>query len=747
MGGVMANVNLNNLKVWPHLTIVAVIIALVAGVGVGWWVRHDQTASAKELPNAARIQKVDGQVLLNNSGANTAPTDQNWLAATVNQPFTVGDRIYTRDNSHASLAFTGRNFARLNPNTSLDILSLADQRTQLALRDGSAVFDVGYLQPGDLFEVATPYGAVDLQQPGLYDIGINNGNVLVSVLSGLAQVVGLGGSGQISKGEMLTLLGQTASDVVLSQIDRRNAGYLVDDYYAYQYPRYYDGRYRDYDAYVSDPYYFDPYRRTSSYQYVNSYIPGISDLDYYGDWRNVNGYGNVWCPRVDSSWAPYQDGYWLTDYPYGPTWVSQEPWGYAPYHYGRWAYVGNQWYWVPDNVNTYPSYSPALVAFLPFAQNDIGWVPLAPGDPYAPRYYYNDWQPYYLTRTQIVQQSVANLYVPNAVSVVSVDDFNRGFDWRQERRADRQMLANVRPVLDPLTLTPLRNAVVHSAWGRGKIDLPPGIAKKLQDTTVVTSTTPVSPPFRKDLARTMRVEEVNNRSRNNKFNVHDERGRGAGQVEQAPAQIPAPAQQPNNEAARARFGQGQQRIQNTPRALPNVQADRAARGLMQPRGERVAQPAQPRGRPQIERQQTPSMRREPGNMRVVTPSAPVNRAPVAEPRMREQRGRAMRPSQPIPQAQPRAMEQPRNLGNGRGRPANRPSQPVQQVQPRAMEQPRNPSNGSGQQRQPAPAPAQARPNPGNPGHGQGAGKRPEQQQKGGPPQNQPGGGKGKPKKP
>jgi hypothetical protein len=50
------------------------------------------------------------------------------------------------------------------------------------------MFDVGYLAPGELFEVATPYGAVDFQQPGLYNVGINNGNVLVSVLSGLAQV-------------------------------------------------------------------------------------------------------------------------------------------------------------------------------------------------------------------------------------------------------------------------------------------------------------------------------------------------------------------------------------------------------------------------------------------------------------------------------------------------------------------------------------------------------------------------------
>ena len=189
------------------------------------------------------------------------------------------------------------------------MLSLADRRTQLALRDGSAIFDLGYLSPGELFEVATPYGAVDLNQPGLYNVGIDNGSAVVSVLSGLAQVVGLNGSGQISKGEVLTLLGQTAANVVLSRINGNDAGYLLNDYYGYQYPQYYDGRYQDYNAYLNDPYYYDPYRRDVSYQYVSSYIPGINDLDYYGDWQNVSGYGYAWRPRVDTGWAPYQEGY------------------------------------------------------------------------------------------------------------------------------------------------------------------------------------------------------------------------------------------------------------------------------------------------------------------------------------------------------------------------------------------------------------------------------------------------------
>ncbi len=151
---------------------------------------------------------------------------------------------------------------------------------------------------------------------------------------------------------------------------------------------------------------------------MNSYIPGLYDLDYYGDWRNIDGYGYAWSPRVDAGWMPYQAGYWYTDYPYGPTWVSSEPWGYAPYHYGRWAFVGDRWYWVPDTMNVTPVYSPALVAFIPFRQNEIGWVPLGPGDVYVPHYYNTSWQPYYLTRDNLYQR-VVNLNVPGAVTVVS----------------------------------------------------------------------------------------------------------------------------------------------------------------------------------------------------------------------------------------------------------------------------------------------------------------------------------------
>ena len=678
---------MSSIKVWPHMTIVAILCALIAGLGVAFWLKHEQTVTAESLPNAARIQRVDGEVALNN-GLYENGTDGQWVAATPNTPFSVGDRIYTRDNSRTSLAFTGRNFARLNPNSSLDVIALEDRRTQLALREGSAIFDVGYLEPNELFEVATPYGAVDFDQPGLYNVGLDNGNAVVSVLSGLAQVVGLGGSGQIGKGEILTLAGQTAAQVLLSRLNNNDAGYMVNDYYAYQYPSSYDGRYSNYDAYLNDPYYYDPARQYNSYQYVSNTIPGLYDLDSYGAWQNVDGYGYAWSPRVDTTWAPYQQGYWENDYPYGMTWVSTEPWGYAPYHYGRWANVNNQWFWIPETVNTTPTYSPALVAWVPVDANQIGWVPLGPGDPYAPRYYDANWQPYYLTRTDLVPASLVNINVPGAVAYAPIQDFGRTFDSRSINRANPQMLAQVRPVLDPLLLTPLRNAVVHSAWGRGKISLPPGIAKKLYDTQVVTSSAPPK-HFGRDLAKSLRAEAVPDKVKAAKFQVRDERGAGL----QAPGQVSDPAgdqarkqkiDQLANQAAKgnrdARRQMQDLQQQQRQAEVSRKQAERAAakqqqqqqveqrKAIQHAQGEAVGhreQPATSRGRQDVPRAREPQRRPDVPQPQVAQPSTPRARQDV--PMRREPQGRV---DVPRAQPQPRAVQpQPQ---------AQRPAKPEKQ---------------------------------------------------------------------
>ena len=100
---------MNRIKLWPHGIIAAVLVAVVAGMGAYFWMTREQTTSAEELPSAARIQRVEGDVAFSDDQANTDANSQ-WTAATVNQPFSEGDRIYTRENARTSLAFSGRNF-------------------------------------------------------------------------------------------------------------------------------------------------------------------------------------------------------------------------------------------------------------------------------------------------------------------------------------------------------------------------------------------------------------------------------------------------------------------------------------------------------------------------------------------------------------------------------------------------------------------------------------------------------------
>lgn len=513
---------MNKVRFWPFGAIIVAAIALVAGVGTALFFKYQRTAQASSLPNAARIERVTGQVGVNQSGGNN--NESQWVEATANTPVSVGDRIYTKENSRAVLAFTSRNFATVEANTSLDVLDLSNNRTQVALREGSALFDVGSLPSGSLFEVATPCGAIDLRQPGIYRIDINSdGNATATAFSGEAQVVGQQGAGQIQKGESLVVPCNGNGVSSISKVEPDQAGAYIDNYYRSRYPKRYDGRYRSYYTYLEDPYYYDPERLYQSYNYVSDDIPGVYDLDDYGDWRYVNDYGYVWQPRVYSGWAPYQSGYWSMDYPYGLTWVSSEPWGYAPYHYGRWANVSNEWFWVPETTTSYPTYSPALVAFIPFNNSSAAWVALGPGDPYANRYYDQYWQPSYVYPSNVVVDRVVNINVPGAVNVVPVQDFTQVIDPGIITHVDPQTITRVRPVLDPLTVAQLRTAAFETRKARGRIDISRQVEQRIDNTAVIASNAPPT-RFRRDLARELNVQQLGDKAKKQRLQIKDQRG-------------------------------------------------------------------------------------------------------------------------------------------------------------------------------------------------------------------------------
>ncbi len=620
---------MNRIRIWPHGVLIVLGFAVIAAVGAGLWIKYERKAEAKNLPNAARIDRVHGQVGVNHSLDNSASND--WTEATQNTPISVGDRLYTRDTSGAEIAFTGRNFATLDPNTSLDVLDLSNQRTQIALRNGAGLFDVGSLGSGSLFEVATPCGAVDLQEAGVYRVAIeDSGNASITALSGHAQLIGQSGSGVIQKGETMSIPCQGGSGV-LSRVDAGQAGTLLDNYYRARYPRKYDGRYHNYYTYLDDPYYYDPYRQYPSYNYVSEYVPGIDDLDSYGDWQYVSDYGYGWHPRVDNGWAPYQSGYWAMDYPYGLTWVSNEPWGYAPYHYGRWANAGNQWYWIPEGTQTYPTYSPALVAFLPFNQSSVAWVPLGPSDPYSYRYYDQSWQPVYYSQPPVIEQRIVNINVPGAVTVVPVQNFTRVID-------------------------------------------------------VITSTNPSAPPFRRDLAQTLRVQALPDRVRNQKIQFRDERAATA--KNQQGEGAPGTSQQQNVAAEQARERQiadlsrqaargdrnARQQMQDLRRQ--QVEQQRSDRiSAQQAQGERVRQQMQQQQGQRDNLRQQQQVQREAARQQMITNQQQRHTAAQQQIQTQREQRRQMQ-VQPAQQPAVRHSQQPQQV-----RPQAAPVQPRERRQP------------------------------------------------------------------
>jgi hypothetical protein len=264
-----------------------------------------------------------------------------------------------------------------------------------------------------------------------------------------------------------------------------------------------------------------------SANYVSPEMTGYEDLDDYGRWQYVGGYGTVWVPSsVAADWAPYRNGHWAYVEPWGWTWVEDEPWGFAPFHYGRWAYAGNRWCWVPGPVAVRPVYAPALVAFVGGVGISVGggpgvgWFPLAPGEVYVP--YYRGSRNYVervnVTNTVVNVTRVTNVYnernvtnityvnqrVNNGVTLVSRDTFvNARPVARNLGRFDARQLANA-PVERRIAVQPVRTSVLGSG-APARFRPPQAIVNR----QVVATQRPAPPkqPFEQRQAMNIRTEQ------------------------------------------------------------------------------------------------------------------------------------------------------------------------------------------------------------------------------------------------
>jgi hypothetical protein len=97
--------------------------------------------------------------------------------------------------------------------------------------------------------------------------------------------------------------------------------------------------------------YHDQYAKNNS----TPYGYGFSDLNYYGAFSTVPGYGLMWQPYFTGvGWDPFMDGAWGFYPGIGYMYASSYPWGWMPYRYGNWMFVPSfGWMWQPGAWNTW----------------------------------------------------------------------------------------------------------------------------------------------------------------------------------------------------------------------------------------------------------------------------------------------------------------------------------------------------------------------------------------------------------
>ncbi|MGC1448569.1 MAG: DUF6600 domain-containing protein [Candidatus Sulfotelmatobacter sp.] len=438
----------------------------------------------------ARLNFSQGSVSFRPAG------EDDWVTAVPNRPMVSGDDLWADDNSRAEV-HVGSAAIRLGSKTGITFLSLDDRTTQIRLAQGSLILRVRHVDDDDNYEIDTPNIAFSLLQPGEYrvDVSEDGNQTITNVWHGRGRVTGGGLTYTVVAGQSATFTGnQDHLDYDLGQIPGRD-GF---DSWAFE---------RD-----------DHEDRADSANYVSREMTGYEDLDEYGDWSYVAGYGPCWRPRaVAVGWAPYRFGHWVYVGPWGWTWVEDEPWGFAPFHYGRWAAVNGGWFWVPGPVVVRPIWAPALVAFVGggpgfrfSAGVGVGWFPLAPGEVYLPGYrvsraYVNNvnvtnttvnitkvtnvYNTVVINRTTVNNITYVNQHVNNGVTVVSHEAFVNARPVSQNvMRVDPREMASA-PVSHGVAVEPVRNSVIGA--GRPVPVRPP---TAIISRPVVAVRTPPPPP-------------------------------------------------------------------------------------------------------------------------------------------------------------------------------------------------------------------------------------------------------------
>jgi len=309
---------------------------------------------ASEAPvshaRVVRLSYVSGTVGVKRAGA------AEWSKALVNTPIQEGFEVSTAAGGFAEIEFENGSTARLGELSRLTFDQLAlnadgDKMNRMTFEEGYATFHF-LPEKHDTYSVKVADATVTPSGKSVFRTDVDKGHVRVEVFNGTVQVAARSGSEKLGKDKTLEFDTSTA-DVAFNT--RR--GMARDSW-----DKWTEARDSQANLALND-------------QAVAQRGPvyGWSDLDAYGEWAAVPGFGYGWSPYAPVGWSPYSMGMWGWYPGMGYTWISSEPWGWLPYHYGLWNYSAEfGWFWIPGDFGFW---SPALVSWYT-GPGWIGWMPL-----------------------------------------------------------------------------------------------------------------------------------------------------------------------------------------------------------------------------------------------------------------------------------------------------------------------------------------------------------------------------------
>jgi hypothetical protein len=304
-----------------------------------------------------RLSDVEGNVQIDRN------TGQGYEKAMLNMPITQGTKLKTEADARAEVEFEDGSALRITPKSVMEFpqLSLSDSGgrvSTVSLQEGTAYVNFKGSKR-DALTLNFGHEKLTLTQSAHLRVEMGDTQATVAVFKGDVNVEGPAGTLAVGKKESATF--------DLADSDKYKLAKNLE----------------------SDPYdswdkqqaqYHDRYSNSSGYSSPYGY--GASDLNYYGSYYDIPGYGMMWQPYfAGAGWDPFMNGAWVYYPGFGYTWVSGYPWGWTPYYYGSWYYLPTYgWMWQPGNTGSWGGWSTRPRIVNPPPRFTVPQPPSAPGN-------------------------------------------------------------------------------------------------------------------------------------------------------------------------------------------------------------------------------------------------------------------------------------------------------------------------------------------------------------------------------